>query len=107
MTFPASLKAMMEDTVTIEPYVSADRSQAPSYGASVTYSALVEGGVRRKISVGGRDVESTVQVTIPDRVFVDQRSRITLPTGFAPQQPPILGVEHRKFGGLDHTVVIL
>lgn len=107
MTFPNSLKAMMEDTITIAPFSSFDVSQAATYGTGVSYSCLIEGGAKRKIHVGGRDVESTVKVTIPDRVFVDQRSKLTLPTGFSPQTPPILGVEHLRFDGLDHTVVYL
>lgn len=105
MTFDGSLLEFFADTVAVEPYSSQTSAQAPSYGASVTYRALVEGGLERQINVGGRLVRSSTKVTIPDRVFVDARSRLTLPAGFTPSQPPIYAVTHLKGLGLDHTVL--
>lgn len=105
MTFDSSLTALMEDTVTIEPYSSMTSEQVYSYGTAVTYAALVQRGVRRLRDATGREADSNVQVIIPDRVAVDVRSRITLPSGFSPQTPPIIAVEPLKGLGLDHTVV--
>lgn len=105
MSFAASLKSLMKDTVTIEPFSSMTGAQVPSYGAAVTYRCLIERGARRVVGADAREVVSTVQVIIPERVFVNSRDRLTLPTGFVPNQPPILNVTHAKNLGLDHTVV--
>lgn len=107
MTFDGSLLGLMEDEITIEPFTSETAARVPSYGAAVTYKALLERGVRRIIGQNGREAISNVQATIPDRVAVDVRSRVTLPAGFAPQQPQILGIEPLKGLGLDHTRVYL
>lgn len=107
MTFNASLVGFFEDTVTVEPFSSMDSVQAPSYGTAVTYRALVERGARKTIDQKGREVISNISVLIPERVHVDQRSRITLPTGFVPLQPPIVGIEPLKGLGLDHTRILL
>lgn len=104
MSFAASLKSFMKDTITIEA-ATMDRAQVLTYGAAVTYRCLIERGARRTVGADGREVVSTVQVTIPERVFIDQKSRLTLPTGFVPNQPPILNVTHAKNLGLDHTIV--
>lgn len=105
MTFDSSLLTFFEDTVTIEPFSAISSAQVITYGSAVTYSALVQRGAKRVIGPQGREVISSVQVIIPDRVAVDQRSRLTLPTGFVPLQPPILGVEPLKGQGMDHTIV--
>ena len=105
MTFDATLLSLFEDTVTIEPFSALSSDQIVTFGASVTYTALIERGAKRVINQQGREVVSNVQVTIPDRVFVDQRSRLTLPTGFVPLQPQIISVTHIRGLGLDHTLV--
>lgn len=107
MTFDSSLLEFFEDTITIEPFSSETAARVQSFGASVTYRALIQRGAKRVISQSGREVISNIQVTIPERVHVDQRSRVTLPTGFVPLQPPIIGVEPLKGLGFDHTAVYL
>jgi hypothetical protein len=62
------------------------------------------------IDAKGREMNSNVRVIIPDRVLIDPRDRITLPTGWVPNQPPILAV--RPCGGvvgmaMDSTEVLL
>lgn len=107
MTFDSSLLQLMEDTVTIEPCTGESSARALTFGAAVTYQALIERGNRRIINKDGRDTISNVQVLIPERVSFDVRSRVTLPSGFIPQQPPVIGIEPIKALGLDHTVVYL
>lgn len=107
MTFDLSLAGMFEDTVTVEPFSSETGARVQSFGSAVTYRALVQRGARRTIGPSGREVISNVQITIPQRVAIDQRSRVTLPAGFVPQQPPIIGVEPLRGLGMDHTVVYL
>jgi hypothetical protein len=105
MTWDSTLDSLLEDTVTIEPFSTLTGAQEASYSAAVTYRCLIERGARRVIGNDGREVVSNVQVTIPNRVHVDPRSRITLPAGFVPQTPAILGVSHLKGLGMDHTVI--
>lgn len=107
MTFNSALAFGFEDTITIEPFSAETSARVFSYGAAVTYSALIQRGARRTINQAGKEITSNVQVIIPNRVHVDQRSRVTLPTGFVPLQPPIIGVEPLKGLGFDHTVVLL
>lgn len=105
MTFDSSLLEFFEDSVTVEPFSSQTSAQAPTFGAAVTYRALIERGAKRVIDRSGREVISTIQVTIPERIHVDQRSRLTLPAGFVPQQPQIHAVTFLKGLGMDHTQI--
>jgi len=107
MTFASALLFAFEDEVTIEPFVSMSVAQVSTFGAAVTYPAIIQRGAKRVVGSNGRDLISNVNVTIPERVAIDQRSRVTLPSGFVPNQPPIIGVEPLKGLGMDHTVLFL
>lgn len=106
MTLDSTMLELMADTVTIEPFVSMSGSQAYSYGAAVTYNAQVLPYSEQITDAQGRQWKSMARVIIPDRVAVDVRSRITLPTGFTPQQPPIRQVKPIAGLGLDHTEIV-
>lgn len=107
MTLDPGMLDLMEDTVTIEPFSSVDQYQAVTFGAAVTYRAQVLPYVERVIGPDGREVRSTAKVIVPDRLSIDPRSRITLPSGFNPASPPILGVRPIKGLGLDSTEILL
>lgn len=107
MTLNGALLVFFEDTLTIEPYTGMSGAQVPTYGAGVNYPTLIQSGARRLRDSNGKEIDSNVQAIIPDRVFVDPRSRVTLPSGFVPQQPPIVGVAQTKFQDLDSTMVML
>ncbi len=107
MTLDTSMLSLMEDVVTIEPYTGQNSQQAPTYGTAVSYQAQVLPWTERVILAGGREVRSTSSVIIPDRLFIDTRSRITLPVGNVPLQPPILGVQPLRGLSLDHTRILL
>ena len=106
MTFDPTLLFGFEDTVTYEPPTGETAGRVPTYGAAVTYPALIQRGAQRTIGANGREITSNVQVIIPDRVAIDERGRFTLPAGFVPQKPPIVGVQPLKGLGFDHTVVL-
>lgn len=97
--FDPSLEEFMPDTITIEPFSSTTVTQAPSYGAAVSYKAQVTAEWTKTIGRDGREITSTVRVIIPERVHIDPRDRITLPSGFVPNQPPIISVS--PVGGID------
>lgn len=105
MSFPSSLLFGFEDEITVEPFAALSASQAFTYGTAVTYDALIQRGAKRVTNSQGREVISNVSVIIPERVHIDARSRVTLPSGFVPNQPPIIGVEPLKGLGMDHTVI--
>lgn len=107
MTFDAELLELMEDSVTIEPFSSQDADLKVTYGAAVAYAnAIVERHEERHFDAQGREFRATARVTLPDRLTIDLRSRITLPSGFVPQQPAIRRSDAHKALGLDHTVLI-
>jgi hypothetical protein len=105
MTLNGSLNVFFEDTVLIAAPSGMTGAQVYTYGSDVSYPAIIQQGAKRITTSGGKEVDSNVQIYIPDRVFVDPRSRITLPAGFVPNQPPILAVTPLKFQDLDHTMV--
>lgn len=106
MTLDSTMLTLLEDTVTIEPFSSLSSSQAATYGASVSYAAQVLPWSERGIDAQGKEWKSAAKVIIPERVAVDIRSRITLPAGFSPNQPPIRAVRPIKGLSLDHTEII-
>lgn len=107
MTFDASLLELYEDEVTVEPFSGETSARVRTYGTAVTYPAVIESGAKRVIGNNGAEVVSNVQVLIPNRVSIDQRSRVTLPSDYVPNQPPILAISHWKFGGMDATKLSL
>lgn len=110
MSLDPALLELLPDTVTIEPFASTTATQASTYGDAVSYRAQITGAREVVIGAGGRELSSNVKVVIPNRVHVDTRDRITLPSGWVPQQPPVLAV--RPVGGvlgmnLDATEILL
>lgn len=108
MLDPAMLE-LMPDTITIEPFASVSVTRAVIYGAAVSYRAQVTSEFERVIDSKGTAANSTARALIPDRVHIDPRSRVTLPTGWVPNQPPIVSV--RPVGGvatlgLDSTEIL-
>jgi hypothetical protein len=91
----------------VEPFSSESAARVRTYGSSVTYKALLQQGAKRVIGNNGAEVVSNLQAMIPDRVHIDQRSRVTLPSGFVPNQPPIVGIRFTKGLGMDCTEILL
>ena len=84
MTLDSTMLTLLEDTVTIEPFSSLSSSQAPSYGASVSYSAQVLPYSERGIDAQGKEWKSVARVIIPERVAVDIRSRSAAASSLVP-----------------------
>lgn len=106
MTFDASLDELLNDTITIEPWASQDADLKPTFGTAVEYPAFVELHAKQHIDAEGREFISSVRAMVKERLAIDLRSRVTLPSGFVPQQPPLRAVVAHKGLGLDHTVLI-
>ena len=106
MSFDAALDELLFETVTIAPFVSLSASQAPTYGSAVTYKAQVMPFVQKEVDAQGREFVTRFRVIIPERLAIDPRSKITLPSGFTPASPPIRVVRPVLGLGLDHTEIL-
>src|SRR5262245_48616934 len=98
---------MMPHTVLIEPWLGVDAYNKPMYGAATSYKAQVQSAFNRSIrTVTGEEKVASVKVTIAAAVMINPQDKITLPTGWVPQQPPILSAQAvSDENGLHHTVV--
>lgn len=98
MTCDPSLLVFFQDSITIEPYVSETAARVPTYGAAVTYQAMVIPFVNRTIvDKDGKAFVPAATLGLPGRVSIDPRSRVTLPSDVLPhvptRQPPIRAVQ--------------
>jgi hypothetical protein len=112
VTLDPSLLVFLQDTVTIEPFVSYSQSQGATYGAAVTYQAMVMPWVGREItSHDGKQFTPAARFAIPGRVSIDPRSRATLPSDMliaGTRTPPIRVVRPGPAStlNLDYTELI-
>ena len=89
----AEFLALMPHTITVEPPdgTYTDRG-AVNYGASVSYSCYIE-PVKGETIVRGPDLQERVaqyRIYVNSTSAIDPTGRLTLPSGYNPQQPPIL-----------------
>jgi len=107
-----ALLTFMQDTVTIEPWLSESSGRVASYGAPVTYRAMVLPWQGRAIrDRQGRDFVPAAIVAIEGRVSIDDRSRVTLPSDMlvvGTRTPPIRAVQPGPAStlGLDYTMLL-
>ena len=106
MSFDSALDELLFETVTIAPFSSVSATQVVSYGTAVTYKAQAMPFVQKDVDAQGREFVTRFRVVIPERVAVDPRSKLTLPSGFTPQTLPIRVVRPVKGLGLDHTEIL-
>jgi hypothetical protein len=106
---------MLTQTVVIEPYVSQNAYGVATYGRRKTYRARVAPILtrrRRGQAIArdreGREIIASLAVYLLTNELIDPRSRLTLPTGYVPQQPPILAVApFPDESGIHHTMLYL
>ena len=91
----APLLSLLVDTVTIAPYASQNSAGEATYGAAVSYAALVEYGTQKIDTIGtidgrgGTAVVFHATVHLDGRPAIGLRDKITLPSG---QTPKIIAV---------------
>lgn len=82
---------MLADTLTYEPPSGTftDRGQ-PTYGAAVTYPCRIEPVQGEEIVRGpsGEERQAKWKIFIGTTTTLSPEGRLTLPSGFDPQQPP-------------------
>lgn len=86
---------LMPDTITIEPPdgTFTDRGQ-PNYGAAVSYPCRIE-PVSGEVIVRGQSGEerkAAWKIYVGTTSALNPTGRLTLPTGFDPQQPPFYAI---------------
>ena len=99
------IRSMCRDTVTIEPFVSADEYGVATYGDAATYPARVE--VRSTLIAGsaGQTLTARGRVYLMANTAPSTKDRLTLPAWCSPTQPPILAVEPNRDGGAQFVKV--
>jgi hypothetical protein len=80
------------ETITIEPFIGQDSYGTPSYGASTSYPCRINGSQRQVIDTMGVIRVSKAKINLAGTPVIGPSDRLTLPSGFVPQQPPILVV---------------
>lgn len=77
-----------------------------SWGSDVEYAGFVEQKARVVRDSTGRQVMSSTTVYLATSADVKTDARVTLPSGFTPQQPKIIAVDRPSDEGGDIHVVL-
>ncbi len=97
----------LNDTVTVEPLVSRDGYGTPTYGAAVSYQCRVSGNEIQVADVSGVVRATKATIYIMGNPTINPADRLTMPAGFFPQQPPMIGVNTLSDENGPHHVEIL
>jgi len=95
---------LMVDDVTIEPYSSQSDYGVRSYQAAQTYKCRLSATMRQIVDTQGVQRTSLATIYIMGNTSIGPYDRITLPSTFTPQQPPIISVSlFTDESGAHHT----
>jgi hypothetical protein len=92
---------ILNDEITIEPFLTEDRNGDRIYGPAVTYPAFVSQRIKVVKNQQGENAVSNVSIMLDGAVVFDRkgRDRITIDPGTAyASQPVILAMEDAKDG---------
>lgn len=96
----------MPHSVTVEAYSSQTANAVPSFSSGVAYSGRVVNRVKMIRDARGQEKVSNTTIYLNATAAIGPRDRITLPSGYTPQQPVILRVDRiPDEDGLHHTVI--
>ena len=94
MTFSDNFLDLMPHTVKVAPADAALTVEGQkTWGADVSYTGLVEQKARMVRDSQGRQVVSSSSAYLATADDIKTDARVTLPSGFTPQQPKIVVVE--------------
>jgi hypothetical protein len=82
----------LNDTITIEPFLSRDAYGTATYGPAVTYECRVSGSQKQLVDASGVQRVSKATINLAGTPAIGPTDRLTMPAGFSPQQPPLLMV---------------
>lgn len=106
MVYAAQL-AVMKQTVLIAPVSATDLHGKYTYGTDVSYKCRIQGKVQIVKDLQNNERVSNTTIYIAANSLIDPRSRITLPSGYYPQQPMIINAEpeYGPNGSIHHVVI--
>lgn len=108
MAIDPNLLSLMIESVTLQPYTGQDAYGVPTYGTGVSYAARVSLKNELVRAHDGREIASRGKVYVAMDTVPDVRSKLTLPSGYQPTQPPILDVQPEQDElGLNHVVLVM
>lgn len=106
----SELLELLADTLTVESPdgTYSDRGQ-PNYSAAVTYPCRIEptNGEQMIRSGSGEERKAAWTIYVGTATTIDPESRLTLPSGFTPQQPPFFSAGRQTDETAAHHQVIL
>lgn len=107
MTFETEFLEMFPQTISVEPFVSRDRSGDPTYGAAVEYPCLITDDVKNWRWEAGDETQGRRRIHAYGEA-IGQHDRITLPDGMEPSPvTPTWIVKKHDADGYHHTVIYL
>jgi hypothetical protein len=77
-------ESVMQDAITIEPFVSTDSYGMPTYGAPVEVAAMIESYNQMVRNADGQEQVASTKIHIMPGPIFDANARITLPDGSKP-----------------------
>lgn len=109
MSLLPDLLDLMPHSITLEaPTGTLTDFGERSFAAGVAYQCMIEPARGNTIirSVNGEDRVASYTIYLATTADLDPESRLTLPTGYNPQQPPILSIARFSDEGGAHHVVV-
>lgn len=108
MSIVSDLLDLMTHSIDIEAPDGTFTSRGkPNYEAAVSYDCAIQPGGNTRVRLDtGEEVKATWVIYVNTTTHINPVSRLTLPSGYAPQQPPILRVAlWADEDGSHHTVI--
>jgi hypothetical protein len=102
----AELKDLFTDTVLIQPWLRQNANGEGIFGDPVTYHAVIDGQNRLVRDASGQQVVASLAVRLFGAPRVTPKDRVTLPSHYTPQRPPILTIETFSDEEGDHHVTL-
>ena len=106
----AELIELMVHTITVEPPAGtySDRGQ-PAFGAAVSYACYIDPVKGEEIvrTSSGEERRATYRIYVNATSAISPEGRLTLPSGYDPQQPPMLASALRSDENGAHHVELM
>jgi hypothetical protein len=102
----------MSDTITLAPPTGYDDRGQATYGAAVSYACRIEpiDNSRGEVvirSAQNQERRAQWKIYIGSAAAINALSKLTLPSGFDPQTPPIFAVGRWADGDSTHHTVLM
>jgi hypothetical protein len=106
VAFESEYADWFNDTISIAPQTGLNDFGEDAYGPVVNYSALVVGKTRMARNLQGEDIVSMVQCYLSAVLSLTTRDKLTLPSAFMPNTPPIISIMQQTDEAGRHHLVI-